>query len=79
MAKRPIYMAILAAGEAGRGVHLSAAEVRELCQDDAIVTRGGVELEDDDTFVVEPGFTWAKAYRERLAALSSPKGQEKQP
>ncbi len=65
--KRPIYVAILAAAESGKGIRLTAAEVRELSQDDAIVTRGGVELEDDDEFVVSPDFTWSKAYRKLTA------------
>jgi hypothetical protein len=61
--KRPIYIAIMAAFEARRGIHLTADEVHELAQDDAIVHRAGVELEDDDAFVVEPDFTWTAALR----------------
>ena len=58
---RPIYLTIMAASEAGAGVRLSAAEVQELAQDAAIVTRAAVELEDDDEFVTNPVFTWVGA------------------
>lgn len=59
---RPIYLAIMAAFEARRGINLTAAEVDELGMDDAIFTRAAVCLEDDDEFVSDPTFTWTRAY-----------------
>lgn len=61
--QRPIYVAILAAAEAGRGIHLTADEVHELSLDDAISHRAAVTLPDDDEFFTNPKFTWAGALR----------------
>lgn len=71
MSGRPIYVAIMAAYEAGRGIHLTADEVFELAHDDAIVTRAAVCLGDDDEFVTDPKFAWTQAY----AALKPPGGE----
>jgi hypothetical protein len=68
--RRSVYIAIMAAYEAGRGVHLTADEVHRLAFDDAIVTRAAVELPDDDEFVTDPTFTWTRAFkRAGLTAL----------
>lgn len=58
---RPIYLAIVAAFEAGRGLRLTADEVNELGQDSAIVTRAAACLPDDNDFLHE-GFSWSRAY-----------------
>ncbi len=72
MSERPIYVAIMAAAEAGRGVHLSAAEVFSLSRDDAIAQRAMASCEDDDEAVCDPNFTWTKILRLLTALEASP-------
>lgn len=64
---RPIYMAVMAAAEGGRGVHLSVAEVQQLARDDHFVSLAAIGLPDDNDHVACGGFSWISAYR---AALS---------
>jgi hypothetical protein len=71
---RPIYIAIMAASEAGRGLHLTADEVWELSRDDAVSHRAAVTLPDDNDFLFE-GFTWATAYA-RLRSAPHPRAPE---
>lgn len=46
--ERDIYMAIMHAAANGRGLHLTAAEVWDLALDDAIETRAGNALNEDE-------------------------------
>lgn len=48
MAKRDIYIAIMVAAAKGQGVHLSADEVFDLSNDDAIATRASNGLDAGD-------------------------------
>lgn len=83
MAKqRPIYICLMVAASRGNGIHLSADEVFELSQDDAIVTRAAAECEDDDEFVYLDGFSWVKALRSwcrlkrALSAIDKPENPD---
>lgn len=46
--QRDIYMAIMHAAANGRGLHLTAGEVSDLAHDDAIETRAGNALNEDE-------------------------------
>lgn len=55
---RPVYITIMAAAEEGRGINLTAEEVRTLSEDDAVMLRAGVEHADE---IIAEKFTWQKA------------------
>lgn len=55
--RRCPYVAIVAAGEAGSGVTLTAEEAFELCRDDAIATAARNGLNDDGEDMVRR-FGW---------------------
>ena len=65
MAKRDIYIAIMVAAAKGRCVFLSVEEVRDLSNDDAIMTRAANALDASEFADGHPGWEKINPRRDR--------------
>lgn len=72
MPKRDIYIAIMRAAERGAGLHLTADEIFDLSMDDAISTRAGNGLSEEEAVALfaDANTNWGKInpYKRRKAA-----------